>query len=177
MGILEKISKKGDKPEEAVDKKVEKKASDDKKKPAAKTAKKPAVKKAEKKPAAKKVAAKKSDSDSKKAEAKKEVKGTEKKSSRPEALFAYGIISSPVATEKSELNMMNGKYTFMVKRGANKVEIARAIKELYGVSPVSVRVMNIKGKKVRFGRVYGTRKATRKAIVTLKEGDSISIAE
>ncbi|MEA3249188.1 MAG: 50S ribosomal protein L23 [Patescibacteria group bacterium] len=108
----------------------------------------------------------------------KKPKGSEKKESRVEAAFAYGIISHPVSTEKTDrLQMQYGKYTFMVRRGANKVEIARAVRELYGVTPVSVRVMNLKGKKVRYGRLQGRRKDTRKAVVTLKEGDSISVAE
>lgn len=131
-----------------------------------------------------KKAEKKSDEPSKvsgkaemKAEAKKEAAGAEKKGSSPEAVFAYKVIGHPVATEKSERLQMLGKYVFRVAKGANKVEIARAIKALYGVDPVSVRVANVKGKKVRFGRLQGRRKDARKAVVTLKEGDSISLAE
>ncbi len=166
MGILDKISKKGGKQE--VDAKQDEKKEVKPSTPA-KAAKKPETKK----PAAKKAAEKKDDG---KAEEKKD-KGSEKRESKPEVSFAYSIISHPVATEKSDRQQMIGKYTFTVSKGANKVEIARAVKALYGVSPVSVRVMNIKGKKVRFGRLQGRRKDTRKAIVTLKEGDSISLAE
>jgi len=150
MGILDKISKKGEKGQKQEEKK--------------------AVKKAPKKEA-------KKAAEPSKAEEKKEVKGIGKKESRPEASFAYSIISRPVSTEKSDRQQMHGKYTFYVARGSNKIEIARAIRTLYGVSPVSVSVMNAKGKQVRFGRHQGRRKATRKAIVTLKEGDSISLAE
>jgi large subunit ribosomal protein L23 len=171
MGILDKISKKGDKEDvkKVAPKKAEKKAEG--KKP---TAKKKAPKKEGKKTPSKAEGKKTEES---KAEEKKD-KGVEKKGSRPEASFAYNIICHPVSTEKTDrLKMNHGKYTFMVAKGANKVEIARAVKELYGVSPVSVRVMNIKGKKVRYGRIQGSRKDTRKAVVTLKEGDSISLAE
>lgn len=171
MGILDKISKKGG---EAAKKDEKKPKADDVKQKAA-AAKSPAKdegKKDVKKPV--KQAAKKTDEP--KAEEKKD-KGAEKKESKPEASFAYRVISHPIATEKSDRQQMFGKYTFTVARGANKVEIARAVKALYGVDPVSVRVMNVKGKKVRFGRLYGRRKDTRKAIVTLKEGDSISLAE
>jgi len=159
MGILDKISKKGGKgkAEKAPVKKDVKKEA------------KPAKKAAEPSKTPSRAAGK--------AEEQKEVKGIGKKESRPEASFAYSIISRPVSTEKSDRQQMHGKYTFYVARGANKIEIARAIRTLYGVSPVSVSVMNAKGKQVRFGRHQGRRKATRKAIVTLKEGDSISLAE
>lgn len=164
MGILDKISKKGGKPEED--------------KPKAQSPKpKASAKRPVKKTDAKSVRKEVKRSEEPKAEGKKEARGSEKKESRPEVAFAYSIISHPVSTEKSDRQQMLGKYTFGVAKGANKVEIARAIKALYGVSPVSVSVMNVKGKKVRYGRLQGRRKDTRKAVVTLKEGDSISLAE
>ncbi|MFH2063425.1 MAG: 50S ribosomal protein L23 [bacterium] len=96
---------------------------------------------------------------------------------RPEHSFAYRIIRGPVLTEKSELLKMGGKYAFFVAENANKVEVAQAIKAVYGVDPVAVRMISVKGKLVRHGRFQGRRKDRKKAIVTLKSGDSISLAE
>jgi len=162
MGLLDKITKKST----ADDKKEEQKQS-------AKVQKSESAKAADKKDV-KKPSAKKTD---KKVEAKKtdKKKAAEKKATA--SLFAYDIIREPVLTEKGDRGQMQGKYTFYVARGANKVEIARAISELYGVKPVSVRVLNVKGKAVRFGRRTGTRKDRRKAVVTLKQGDTISVTE
>jgi large subunit ribosomal protein L23 len=120
--------------------------------------------------------------------AKKEVKSTEIATSKKEekkavakksttALFAYDVVRAPVSTEKCDRGQMHGKYTFFVAPNANKVLIAQAIKELYGVKPLSVRIMNIRGKKVRLGRLQGIRKNRKKAIVTLKSGDMINITE
>ncbi|MBU0625079.1 50S ribosomal protein L23 [Patescibacteria group bacterium] len=106
---------------------------------------------------------------------KDEKKATVKKSTT--ALFAYDIIREPVLTEKGDRGQMSGKYTFYVATSANKVLVAQAIWELYGVKPVAVRVMNVAGKKVRFGRLQGTRKNRKKAIITLKQGDMISLTE
>jgi large subunit ribosomal protein L23 len=167
MGILNKITKK-----EAGEEKKDEAKKSAKPKAAEKKAAKPAA--ASKKPAAKSAAK----ADDKKAEAKKDdkkAKGTAKKAGA--SLFAYQIILEPVLTEKGDRGQMVGKYTFYVSRDANKVEIARAIKELYGVKPVSVRVLNQKGKAVRFGRLQGTRKNRKKAVVTLKQGDTISVTE
>jgi len=96
---------------------------------------------------------------------------------RSEDGFAYRVICGPVLTEKGELLKMNSKYAFFVDGDTNKVEVARAIKVIYGVNPVSVRILNVKGKAVRRGRQEGRRKDRKKAIVTLKAGDSISLAE
>jgi len=161
MGLLDKITKKS--------------SAEDKKD----TKPKASVKKADKKPATKKTdkpaEAKKTASEGKKDDKKDKKKGTPKKAIS--ALFAYDIIREPVLTEKSDRGQMSGKYTFYVSLDANKVEIARAIKELYGVKPVSVRVANLKGKAVRFGRTQGKRKNRKKAVITLKQGDIISVTE
>ncbi|PIY62403.1 50S ribosomal protein L23 [Candidatus Uhrbacteria bacterium CG_4_10_14_0_8_um_filter_58_22] len=102
---------------------------------------------------------------------------TEKREVRPEDGFAYRIICGPVLTEKGEHLKMKGKYAFFVDGDTNKVEVARAIRVIYKVNPVSVQMLNVKGKAVRRGRQQGRRKDRKKAIVTLKAGDSISLAE
>jgi large subunit ribosomal protein L23 len=130
---------------------------------------------ADKKVAAKKAPAKKTDE---KAVAAKSDKGTApKRSVEQKSAFAFNVIESPVFTEKSDRGQAQGVYTFFVHRSASKVLVADAMKALYGVTPVSVRVINMRGKKVRFGRNEGVRKARKKAIVTLKSGDSIAVME
>jgi len=89
---------------------------------------------------------------------------------------SYRILVAPVFTEKTANQQAMGKYTFVVADGATKVDVARAIKDLYGVKPESVRVVNVLGKIVRHGRFSGQRKDVKKAIVSLKKGDSIALA-
>ena len=64
-----------------------------------------------------------------------------------------------------------------MKLNANKIEIAKAVNDVYGVKPVSVNIIKTKGKKTRSGRVTGKRKDWKKAVVTLKKGESIKIYE
>lgn len=90
---------------------------------------------------------------------------------------AYKIIAKPLITEKvSGLAVLN-KYVFAVAKNTNKIEVAKAIKEIYGIKPVSVNVVRMSGKKTRFGRISGRRKDWKKAIVTLPKGEAIKIYE
>ncbi len=88
------------------------------------------------------------------------------------------IIIAPVLTEKAvKIKAESNNYTFWVDVNANKIEIGRAIEELFKVIPVSVRTYNLKGKPKRLGRWTGRRARRKKAIVKLKEGDTISAFE
>lgn len=88
------------------------------------------------------------------------------------------VIIRPMVTEKSATaQSAHRTYSFMVEKSANKPQIAAAVKELYGVKPVSVRVVNVEGHRVRFGKGMGKRSDFKKAMVTLKKGDSIIIHE
>jgi large subunit ribosomal protein L23 len=90
----------------------------------------------------------------------------------------YDVIVRPIVTEKStDLLDRNGKYSFVVARDANKVEIARAIEKLFNVSVREVRTMQYRGKERRVGRTIGRRASWKKAVVTLREGDTIEIFE
>ena len=82
---------------------------------------------------------------------------------------AQDIILRPIVTEKSMQGMQDKKYTFKVAKKANKIEIARAIEELFDVKVAKVNTMNCKGRYVRQGRTAGYRPDWKKAIVTLKE--------
>lgn len=79
-------------------------------------------------------------------------------------------------TEKSAIASDRGAYTFNVVPHATKNEIKKAIKMLYGVTPVKVSMVKISEKKVFRGRVQGVKKGGKKAVVHLKKGDKITFA-
>lgn len=87
---------------------------------------------------------------------------------------AQDIIIKPVITEKSMDSLQEGKYTFKVDKNANKLEIAKAVEELFDVKVAKVNTVNCSGKSRRVGRFEGKKPDWKKAIVTLKE-DSKSI--
>jgi len=90
------------------------------------------------------------------------------------------VLVSPVITEKVNLQMeRSGRYTFVVGRQANKLEIKKAVEEFYGVKVAEVNTAVVPAKnKTRFtkaGLLSGRKPAYKKAIVTLAEGDSIDL--
>lgn len=82
---------------------------------------------------------------------------------------AQDIIIRPIVTEKSLMGVADKRYTFRVAKDANKIEIAKAVEELFGVSVAKVNTMNCKGRQKRMGRSIGYQPDWKKAIVTLKE--------
>ncbi len=82
---------------------------------------------------------------------------------------ARDLILAPVITEKSVAAMSDKKYTFRVADGANKIEIAKAIEEIFGVKVAKVNTISMKGKKRRMGRFEGYTSDWKKAVVTLTE--------
>lgn len=91
--------------------------------------------------------------------------------------IAQDIIIRPVVTEKSTGLMAEGKYVFLVHPRATKVDIRRAVEELFHVHVEKVNTLKQRGKRRRVGRIYGRTPNRRKAIVTLKPGDKIEIIE
>ena len=90
----------------------------------------------------------------------------------------HEVIVRPVITEKSTEQLdRHHAYTFVVARDANKYEIAQAVGQLFNVKVESVRTMQYRGKERRVGRHTGRRAHWKKAVVTLREGDSIEIFE
>jgi large subunit ribosomal protein L23 len=83
---------------------------------------------------------------------------------------AQDIIIKPVITEDAMDRLHNNVYTFKVAKDANKIEIAKAVEELFDVKVASVNTMIVKGKEKRMGRYAGFRPDWKKAIVTV-EGD------
>ena len=82
---------------------------------------------------------------------------------------ARDIILAPVITEKSVAGLSEKKYTFRVADGANKIEIAKAVEEIFGVKVAKVNTISMKGKKRRMGRFEGYTSDWKKAVVTLTE--------
>jgi large subunit ribosomal protein L23 len=83
-----------------------------------------------------------------------------------------------VITEKSTTQKeVNNQLTFEVDRRANKVEIRRAVEQIFSVRVMDVRTMQMKGKAKRFGRTLGMRRNWKKAIVTLAQGEHVEFFE
>ena len=82
---------------------------------------------------------------------------------------ARDVILAPVITEKSVAALSEKKYTFRVADGANKIEIAKAVTEIFGVKVAKVNTISMKGKKRRMGRFEGYTSDWKKAVVTLTE--------
>ena len=86
------------------------------------------------------------------------------------ATNAYDIIKRPVITEQSMEQTEMKRYTFEVAKSANKIEIAKAVEEIFGVKVVKVNTLNMQGKEKRTGAYpKGRRPSWKKAMVTLSE--------
>ena len=83
--------------------------------------------------------------------------------------IAQDIILRPDITENSMDGIADRKYTFEVAKDANKIEIAKAVEELFGVKVSKVNTINVDGKLRRYGRFEGYTASRKKAIVTLTE--------
>ena len=102
--------------------------------------------------------------------AKKNIAGAKTKDSRLE-----NILIRPLITEKGSMIGSLNQYVFEVAVKTNKVEIKKAVEQVYGVKPAKVNIVKMPGKSVRFGRSISHRKARKKAIVTLKPGEKIEV--
>ncbi len=89
----------------------------------------------------------------------------------------YDILVRPLITEKSMKLVEEGKYTFEVKQGSNKVEVKKAVEELFKVEVTAVNMVNTLRKKRRVGKYEGLRPAVQKAIVTLAKGQKLDVFE
>lgn len=84
-------------------------------------------------------------------------------------MISHDIIVRPIITEKSMLGTAEKKYTFEVAKTAGKIEIARAVEEVFKVKVKKVNTVNVRGKYRRQGRSEGYTRSWKKAIVTLTE--------
>ncbi|HEY5334412.1 MAG TPA: 50S ribosomal protein L23 [Mycobacteriales bacterium] len=85
------------------------------------------------------------------------------------------IILKPVISEKSYGLLEDNKYTFIVRPDANKTQIKIAIEQIFSVSVLNVNTLNRPGKRKRTRSGFGHRKDTKRAIVSLKPGDTIEL--
>ena len=87
----------------------------------------------------------------------------------------YEILRSPLVTEKSTLISEHNQVAFRVPLDANKFEIKAAVEELFKVKVQAVNTLRQKGKIKRFRGQVGKQNDTKKAVVTLAEGQSIDV--
>jgi large subunit ribosomal protein L23 len=93
-------------------------------------------------------------------------------------LSSYDIIRRPLITEKLDLmRETDNAYAFEVDRRANKIQIRNAIENVFKVTVTDVRTQVVRGKPKRIGVNFGQRPSWKKAIVTLKDGDTIDFVE
>jgi len=94
------------------------------------------------------------------------------------AMNPYKIIIRPIDTEKTRYQASElGQYTFAIDRRANKIDVKRAVEEIFETEVVSVRVINMPAKGYGRGRRLVRRPLWKKAIVTLAEGERLDLFE
>lgn len=171
MSIFDKILRKEEKADEAVEKSVEKTDKVETEKKSHPKADQPmagADKVAKTKPAKKAKSAKTE-------KLKKEI--AKRKVSKKDENIAHRVLLENLISEKSTLLAAQNKYVFKVTKDAGKFQIKEAIEGYYGVQVVSVNTIKINPKKRIHGRTIGWKKGFKKAVVTLRSGDTIGVAE
>ncbi|HQP10752.1 MAG TPA: 50S ribosomal protein L23 [Candidatus Omnitrophota bacterium] len=91
-------------------------------------------------------------------------------------MTCYDIVKTLIRTEKGTLLEPEGKYLFQVARRSNKIEIKKAIEEIYKVKVRDVNTSIVRGKLKRVRQEQGMTSAWKKAVVTLKEGQKIEVS-
>ena len=90
---------------------------------------------------------------------------------------AHDIIVRPIITERTSALMELGQYTFEVLPKANKIEIRKAVEEVFNVKVVRVNTIQVRSKPKRMGAFIGRSRSWKKAIVTLAAGEKIAFFE
>lgn len=85
------------------------------------------------------------------------------------------VLIKPVVSEKSYGLLDENKYTFIVRPDSNKIQIRQAVEKIFGVKVTGVNTLNRSGKRKRTRAGYGKRADSKRAIVTLAEGERIDI--
>jgi len=93
------------------------------------------------------------------------------------SLHPAQVLISPVVSEKSYGQIVENRYTFKVHKDAHKTQIRQAVEELFGVHVQRVNILKVQPKPKRRGLIRGTRPGWKKAIVQVREGESIEIFE
>lgn len=93
-------------------------------------------------------------------------------------MINYDIIKRPIITEKTNIQKdEHNQVTFEVDRNANRIEVLRAVEQIFKVKVADIHTLNVRGKYKRRGRVLGRRRNWKKAIVTLMPGERIEFFE
>ena len=87
------------------------------------------------------------------------------------------VLIAPVVSEKSYAGLADRKYTFKVHQDAHKTQVRQAVEQLFGVKVESVRMIKVPAKPKRRGVFKGVRPSWKKAVVQLRDGESIEIFE
>jgi large subunit ribosomal protein L23 len=87
------------------------------------------------------------------------------------------VLLAPVVSEKSYSLIGDGKYVFRIHPDAHRTQVRQAVEELFGVHVEGVNVLKVQAKPKRRGMSKGTRPGWKKAIVQLREGETIEIFE
>ena len=95
----------------------------------------------------------------------------------PKEIHVYEVLRRPLVTEKGTVLQEQNKYVFEVAIGANKPQVKQAVEKAFDVTVTSVNLMTVRGKNKRYGRAITKRPDWKKAVVTLKEGDTIQVFE
>jgi len=90
---------------------------------------------------------------------------------------AYRVLIKPIVSEKATMLSSQNAYVFEVAPRMNKIEIKKAVQKVYNVTPIKVNIINVMGRNVRYGKTTGRTKNWKKAVVTLKKGETIQLYE
>ncbi|MHB8650656.1 MAG: 50S ribosomal protein L23 [Gaiellaceae bacterium] len=93
------------------------------------------------------------------------------------SLHPSEVLIKPVISEKSYEGIAQNKYTFKVHKDAHKTQIRQAVEQLFDVKVLNVNIVKVQPKPKRRGVYVGVRPGWKKAVVQLKQGDSIEIFE
>jgi large subunit ribosomal protein L23 len=93
------------------------------------------------------------------------------------SLHPNEVLLAPVVSEKSYSLLEDRKYSFRVHQDAHKTQVRQAVEELFGVKVQAVNIIQVRSKPKRRGQTRGRRPGWKKAIVQLREGESIEIFE
>jgi large subunit ribosomal protein L23 len=89
----------------------------------------------------------------------------------------HQVLLKPTITEKSTLLQESGKYTFEIAPTANKVQVKEAVEKNFNVTVLDVNITKLRGKQKRYGPRIKKMPDTKKAVVTLRQGDRIQLVE
>ncbi len=107
----------------------------------------------------------------------KEISGQQaiKKSTKKRKNQSWGILKPPHITEKATELATQNQYVFKVDSKANKIEIKKALQDIYQVDVLNVRIINVLPKRKRLGKIKGWKTGYKKAIIKIKKGQTIEV--